>query len=134
MNSARIHWTKEELKILRDAWVRGMTAKCISSMVLKHRTPGAIQRALHVNGMKFNGGANYKPQPSIVIGVPVEMHEQLKSSAAAQGITVRRLCRDIIQNELRGLNVRRTGSYSKEYKRDWMREWRARQRQKGSTK
>jgi hypothetical protein len=132
----RARWTKEELAILRDAWMRGMIAKSISSMILKHRTPGAIQRAMFLNGMKFNGNLDWIPQRSITIGVPGEMHEQLRSLAAEQGITIRRLCRTIIHKEVRNLHDTRAGpsAHRKEYMRKYLREYRARKRQKSSAK
>jgi len=127
----RIPWTEGELKILRDAWVRGMTAKYISLMLLKHRTPSAIYHMMSLSRMTFDDKPCCKTT-TVIVGVPLDVYDQLKSSATAQGVPITKLCRTIIKNEVRGLNVRRTGSYSKEYKRDWMREWRARQRQKSA--
>jgi plasmid stability protein len=128
----RPRWTKEELKILRDAWVRGMTTKGISSTLLKHRTLSAINQIMAKHGITLRGRSDRKRALAITIGLPEFMVERLKSSAAAHGVSVNQFCRDIIQQAMRNENVGRNELSHNDYCRERMREWRARKRQKGA--
>jgi len=89
-------WTNTELKILRDARDRGMTAKGISSLVLKHRTPSAINHTMRRNGISFRDDDN--SLRTVQVSISGNVYEHLKSLATEQGVTVARVCRGILQN------------------------------------